>query len=97
MSARTRGDVIDGGGAEPDIHERVAQAAAACTEGASPLPETDYKVAPIEATVAETLQRRRDARRVPQFLIRRRAWYVLDHALQLEDRDDDPSDVHRAV
>ncbi len=46
--------------AEPtdDVIER---AAAACTDGASPLPETEYKVALIEATVRETLERLRRA------------------------------------
>ncbi|MEL6983163.1 MAG: FAD binding domain-containing protein [Actinomycetota bacterium] len=40
--------------------ERIGQAAALCTEGASPLPETGYKVSLIEATVRETLERLRD-------------------------------------
>ncbi len=46
------------GGALTD--ERIADAAAASTEGASPLPETGYKVALIEATVRETLERLRN-------------------------------------
>lgn len=35
----------------------ITAAAAACTEGANPLPETGYKVALIEATVREVLER----------------------------------------
>lgn len=37
--------------------EVIAAAAAACTEGANPLPETGYKVPLIEATVHEVLER----------------------------------------
>lgn len=44
----------------PLSDERIALAASACTEGASPLPETGYKVTLIEATVRETLERLRN-------------------------------------
>ena len=39
--------------------EVIQQAADACTEGASPLPETSYKVELVAATVRETLERLR--------------------------------------
>ena len=39
----------------------VAAASSACTDGASPLPETGYKVDLVAATVRETLERLRDA------------------------------------
>ncbi len=41
--------------------ETIAAAAAACTEGANPLPETGYKVDLVLATVTETLERLRAA------------------------------------
>lgn len=44
----------------PLSDDRIAVAAAACTEGATPLPETGYKVALIDATVRETLERLRN-------------------------------------
>lgn len=37
----------------------IGRAAAACSDGANPLPETGYKVALVEATVRETLERLR--------------------------------------
>ena len=43
----------------PLTDERIALAASSCTADASPLPETSYKVALIEATVQETLERLR--------------------------------------
>ncbi|MEL7158684.1 MAG: FAD binding domain-containing protein [Actinomycetota bacterium] len=43
----------------PLTDEHIARVAAACTTGASPLPETGYKVALTAATVRETLERLR--------------------------------------
>lgn len=44
----------------PLTDDHIARAAIACAEGASPLPETGYKIALIEATVQETLERLRN-------------------------------------
>lgn len=44
---------------EPLSDEAISRAAVACSDGANPLPETGYKVALIEATVRETLERLR--------------------------------------
>jgi len=43
----------------PLSDEVIDRAAAACTDGASPLPETGYKVDLVKATVRETLERLR--------------------------------------
>jgi len=48
--------VLTGG---PLTDEAIAAAAAACAEGANPLPETGYKVELVAATVQETLERLR--------------------------------------
>lgn len=45
----------------PLSDEVIERAAVACTEGASPLPETGYKVDLVAATVRETLERLRDS------------------------------------
>ena len=51
-------DILTGASLTDDV---IAQVASACTEGASPLPQTGYKVDLIEATVQETLERLRSS------------------------------------
>ena len=48
--------ILDGDSLSDDV---IAQAAGSCAEGATPLPETGYKVDLVVATVQETLERLR--------------------------------------